>query len=398
MVLTRSQKAQQAQQAEKSEIPEIPGSPEPPQKPQKPQRGQRVQKPCPPKRRATPAPSPVAAEHSGSVANADGQSSPLPGAWTQPDVENWSRGVNAFAFGLDELEELFDRVQRSAVDWTYKFCRPGPLDLSAEQQREVIASLDGYCVQESWAYIWARLQPTARENLAQILATTMLFQHIVTHLIEHPFWCLDGKLDATDTDDLAFARRLDYLYERLQTFNRREAACWKSRLIGLCNAVPLLFGRSRHARKALQRHTSARRQERMGVLTAELLALIDREKANPDTRDWQLELVMQDAGEFAGKVLGGTIANVRVDRLPGLTTFHANTEAMKPHRYMATDYRYQHAADHAFQGEEILIVPVPGIRLTDTPPRHADFRHYEYRIWPAEVIAVEHGETLTGRL
>ncbi|PYH53945.1 uncharacterized protein BO96DRAFT_480848 [Aspergillus niger CBS 101883] len=113
----------------------------------------------------------------------------------------------------DAFESVFVRVRTWATMWGKG---ESLSHLSDSDKQAIIASLDEYCVQEDWDSILLNLPPAARANFGLILVETMLNQFICTKFIDSPFWFMDGKINASDSETQSdFHKRFQYVYEKL---------------------------------------------------------------------------------------------------------------------------------------------------------------------------------------
>lgn len=113
----------------------------------------------------------------------------------------------------DAFESVFVRVRTWATMWGKG---ESLSHLSDSDKQAIIASLEEYCVQEDWDSILLNLPPAARANFGLILVETMLNQFICTKFTDSPFWFMDGKINATDSETQSdFHKRFQYVYEKL---------------------------------------------------------------------------------------------------------------------------------------------------------------------------------------
>lgn len=89
--------------------------------------------------------------------------------------------------------------------------------LSDDDKRIIIASLDGFCVQDDWDSIYSSLPPGGRAEIGIVLLETMMNKFIYDKFAASTFWFMDAKMDAADQEgDDNFCKRLDYVYERFK--------------------------------------------------------------------------------------------------------------------------------------------------------------------------------------
>ncbi|PYI00333.1 hypothetical protein BO78DRAFT_465406 [Aspergillus sclerotiicarbonarius CBS 121057] len=296
--------------------------------------------------------------------------------------------------GLVELmQDGFTELHGVIQGWTFMWARHEPMShLSTDDKREIIASLDGYCVQEDWESIQARLPPPARANMGAFLAETMLYQHLFAKFIDSPFWFLDGRTSATmPEEDLDFHRKFQYLYERLRQGSAYSAAWWKSATIANCNAMS---GTVRvHGRSELARSTTARRGRMVKLFTDELLGrrlfqllLKPKSPAEVAIREEQLHDLLDQAAEHMIYTEGGIFGNSTVDRLPGLSTFHYQSTSVVPHQFHFTS-QLRTPSFGPTEGGRILIVTRPGLSYDDRLSLGPSYKLPSQRFLPAQVLA-----------
>lgn len=124
-----------------------------------------------------------------------------------------------------DFKKGFSKINLEVHSWAWRFGEDKPMShLSSGDKQAIIASLDGFCVQEDWDKIHSSLPPAARSVFGKVLLEAMLNQFIYKKFATSPFWFMDAKMDATDQPgDANFIRRLDYIYQRF-----RESMCISS--------------------------------------------------------------------------------------------------------------------------------------------------------------------------
>ncbi|RAK99424.1 uncharacterized protein BO80DRAFT_358996 [Aspergillus ibericus CBS 121593] len=237
--------------------------------------------------------------------------------------------------------------------------------LSADDKREIIASLNGFCVQEGWDSIHRRLPPTARIEMAKVVAETMINQFICTKFLDNSFWFMDAKLHATDRNgDAHFPQRFQYLYERLKAVEPMDAAWLKTLTVQKCNELSF-FG-SPPPPTQLARHTAAHRtallrsygNELLERRVFQLLLKDEPRKAQRTQRDQALRSLLEHAAQEMIEADGGLYANLVVERLSDLPrTFQHGSDRTRLHGF--------HLGAMPGDGGRILMVTRPGIVFTD---------------------------------
>ena len=96
----------------------------------------------------------------------------VPGQWPQ----NWGM-IHSYAKQFSE-------------NWSYE--NFADATLTQEEKEQLVASLDGYCVQDDLDDIVSRLNPVQQQELAKTLAATFLMKTVVDKFFKHPFWYVDA--------------------------------------------------------------------------------------------------------------------------------------------------------------------------------------------------------------
>ncbi|PWY64251.1 hypothetical protein BO70DRAFT_347131 [Aspergillus heteromorphus CBS 117.55] len=285
------------------------------------------------------------------------------------------RGCNGFRSSPGQLRDHFKVLKTLVFHWAGQFGREDLTALSPDQKRAIITSLDGQCVQEDWDHLYARLPTGAQLFTGHVLGESMIFKHIFARLIDRPFWSLDARSDAADQGgDADFYKRLEYLYERFYIGSPRDAAWWKSHTVALCNLsrYSCMNLRANELGNATHKHNAAL----VDALTDELLGrevfqLVLEGVTDPDVeraRRSSLSHIMQLAAKASLMALGGMNANLRVDRLPELSTFNPASGAVKPHVHHFS-FTPDAPLTAPVKGGQVLLLVSPGLCITDTPAR-----------------------------
>ncbi|GKZ22321.1 hypothetical protein AbraIFM66951_007954 [Aspergillus brasiliensis] len=256
----------------------------------------------------------------------------------------------------EAFESVFVRVRTWATVWG----KEGSLShLSDADKQEIIASLDGYCVQDDWDSIRRNLPPAARVNFAFILVETMLNQFICAKFIDSPFWFLDGKTKATDSDTQSdFHKRFQYVYEKLLSVSRDNAAWWKSIIVGKLNDEPCVFNNlppTPVGRTTIQHRKTLVKAYTDELMRSRLLKLLLRDDAltkyQRSKRKTTLRLILETASQAVVHGDGGLYGNTNIIRLPDLPRFNTWTGQMLVHPF--------HAGFEPVEEGRVLIVTRP---------------------------------------
>ncbi|RDW67480.1 uncharacterized protein DSM5745_09346 [Aspergillus mulundensis] len=147
--------------------------------------------------------------------------------------------------------------------------------LSKKQKDQIVASLEGWMVQEDLDSIHARLQPPQQDRFGRALFEALLNKAVVEILFRHPFWYLDETADdAGSHDDTAWdgvsplGARLDTLLSKFEKVGMEYAQVWRSITTRLANSVE--YGQTRDF--ALGKAMKARRDAKCKALAAHLLS------------------------------------------------------------------------------------------------------------------------------
>ncbi|KAL2870172.1 uncharacterized protein BJX67DRAFT_391428 [Aspergillus lucknowensis] len=140
--------------------------------------------------------------------------------------------------------------------------------LNFAQKRQVIASLDGYIVQEDFDSIYNRVHPAQQREFVKTLAETFLNKTIIDAFFRHPFWYIDEDVhpdikqgEVTWDGGSSFGKNLETLYSNFSNASNavyiEYAQVWRTMTTRLCNVtVPILtrpvdlrFGEAMRARR-----------------------------------------------------------------------------------------------------------------------------------------------------
>ncbi|GLA38146.1 hypothetical protein AnigIFM63309_005152 [Aspergillus niger] len=291
----------------------------------------------------------------------------------------------------DLVHERFEMLHAAIYNWTYTWTRCDSMsDLSRADKQAIVASLDGYCVQEDWDTIHALLPPATQEHMGPVLAETMLWQYICNKFIDTPFWFVDGKISPTDANgDPQFHQRLQYFYDRFRESDALNAAWWKSITVTEANARSIIDKPSTE----LSKDTNARRPIILKDLTEELLErqvfqlLLSplEDEAEITRRNSALQALLESAADFIIYTEGGMFGNSNVDRLPDLPAFHYDSETMTPHSHHFTSY-WRTPRFAPLAGGRVLIVTRPSLSYTDMRSYGPRYKIPHHRVFKAEVF------------
>ncbi|GLA43380.1 hypothetical protein AnigIFM63309_001113 [Aspergillus niger] len=265
--------------------------------------------------------------------------------------------------------------------------------LSDSDKQAIIASLDEYCVQEDWDSILLNLPPAARANFGLILVETMLNQFICTKFIDSPFWFMDGKINATDSETQSdFHKRFQYVYEKLIQVSREDAAWWKSIIVGKLNDEPCVMNNippTPVGRTTVKHRTALVKTYTDELMCSRLFQLLLRDpvtKYKRYQRKKDLRLLLECAAQTVIHADGGLYGNTNIVRLPDLPKFNHWSGQMIVHPF--------HAGFEPVEGSRVLIVTRPSYSYIDVIDDRVQTLHKylpaetKYLSVPVEVIAL----------
>ncbi|GLB00774.1 hypothetical protein AtubIFM57143_009827 [Aspergillus tubingensis] len=265
-----------------------------------------------------------------------------------------------------DFQKGFIKIEMEVHSWAWRFGEEDSmLHLSSDDKQAIIASLDGFCVQEDWDKIRSSLPPAARSVFGKVLLETMLNQFIYKKFATSPFWFMDAKVDATDQPgDANFIKRLDFIYQGFKKMLPTNAAWWKSTLVSISTVQDLVLGAPEHT--ALSRTMHERRKELVKSYVDELwgcrlFRLLLKESLSESLqtfRDDRLHMILEFAAQefIAGQA--GVFDNLVVERLPELAKFDHHSDTMVTHHF--------HAGSESHHGAQVLLVVRPRYSYHDT--------------------------------
>lgn len=98
------------------------------------------------------------------------------GAWLLWGVTHWRRFLSG--------------IVNNMSNWAFSYAHKDTSDLvclTKEQKRQIISSLDGYCVQEDFDTLVSRFPYFMRDQIPAIFAKIFLVKHLFTQCFENPF-------------------------------------------------------------------------------------------------------------------------------------------------------------------------------------------------------------------
>ncbi|KAL2826436.1 hypothetical protein BDW59DRAFT_179563 [Aspergillus cavernicola] len=130
---------------------------------------------------------------------------------------------------------------------------------------QIIASLDGYIVQEDFNGICGRLPPLLQPGFPAHLAEAFLNKTIFDTFFRNPFWYVDESFQREDGNEKStldgvspLGEKLDTLYSSIQIVSNEYSQVWRSVTARLCNSTLFRQTKDFSFGKAVQAHRSAK--------------------------------------------------------------------------------------------------------------------------------------------
>ncbi|KAJ0413076.1 hypothetical protein BJY00DRAFT_320151 [Aspergillus carlsbadensis] len=109
----------------------------------------------------------------------------------------------------------YEEVSALLASWSLDYLIDDLDDISEDRVHAIIAKVDGFCDQSDWETLRAMLPPSLRVSSAQVFGELLIRLTIKERLFENTFRYLNGKRGPSDQgEDLSFAEKLNYLFER----------------------------------------------------------------------------------------------------------------------------------------------------------------------------------------
>ncbi|RAK89384.1 hypothetical protein BO79DRAFT_264922 [Aspergillus costaricaensis CBS 115574] len=154
---------------------------------------------------------------------------------------NWHNVHKPLAIDYEHAypKEWPTEIQRPfgmAFDWARKHAERKHANLSVEQKRDLISSLDGYCIQNDFDTIVSRLPRESQNDCLTHLVYLLLVKECISRFFTNPFWYLVPNPrpvnDGDDKGDLAanaseFGAQILELFERMRESEPAAAQLWR---------------------------------------------------------------------------------------------------------------------------------------------------------------------------
>ncbi|KAL4920643.1 hypothetical protein BDW62DRAFT_198534 [Aspergillus aurantiobrunneus] len=161
---------------------------------------------------------------------------------------------------VHQLMEEEDIINAAFQDWVFQ-----DLDertITKAQSKKLIASLDGYCVQEDFDDILARLGHNQQKEILATFSIVFLVKTVAENFFQHPFWYVDLVPKSEENcDGLPWqgvspsGAMLESFWLRFEEANSQYGRIWRCLTTRLCTltypdqAEDCTFGKSLQARR-----------------------------------------------------------------------------------------------------------------------------------------------------
>ncbi|CAK96526.1 NADH:flavin oxidoreductase / NADH oxidase family protein [Aspergillus niger] len=132
----------------------------------------------------------------------------------------------------EEIQHAFGM----ALDWARNYAERKHANLSMEQKRDLVSSLDGYCIQNNFDTIVSSLPRSLHNMCLTQLVYLLLVKECISRFFTNPFWYLvpdpERGGDADDKGKLptnapVFGAQIFNLYERMRESDPAAAQLWR---------------------------------------------------------------------------------------------------------------------------------------------------------------------------
>ncbi|CAI7630149.1 unnamed protein product [Penicillium glandicola] len=151
---------------------------------------------------------------------------------------NYDRGPE---IRLSQWEDEINNQVWMCRNWILSHCirtrRSKCEILSQEQKKVVIASLEGWIVQDDFDTTVSRLPPNIRYNILGNLASMMILKDCLRLFWSNPFWYLDvdGEFSNSEDVEAPFGTHLNTLYKEFLKADVQLAHHWRAQTTCLAN-------------------------------------------------------------------------------------------------------------------------------------------------------------------
>ncbi|CEN60439.1 hypothetical protein ASPCAL02879 [Aspergillus calidoustus] len=157
---------------------------------------------------------------------------------TSHTPDEWARTMPAY--WPKEFHYAWYCAGAFSHNWAYKSL--SDMKWTKAQKKQLVASLDGYIVQEDFDSIISRLSHRDCSGFPDRLATAFLMKRVIKEFFQHPFWYVEVLLEGREISGDAewqgvspYGVVLEDLFAQFQTVNIQYARIWRSLTTRLCN-------------------------------------------------------------------------------------------------------------------------------------------------------------------
>ncbi|KAL4876522.1 hypothetical protein BJY04DRAFT_223001 [Aspergillus karnatakaensis] len=141
------------------------------------------------------------------------------------------------------FHKVFVSISNYTGMWARGVAFKGGLpDLSAEQKKDIVTSLDGYLASDDLEYIQSRLDPVWQGRFPEFLLRMFVNKFFVENMFNNPFWDINENAGRDDeskwevwTGATPAGELLNTLHTRFQEDQPEGARIWRTLTVRLCN-------------------------------------------------------------------------------------------------------------------------------------------------------------------
>ena len=129
--------------------------------------------------------------------------------WESGWIDHWPKTVGGIFYSVDQWAIEYGHVDIKSFDRC----------LTKDQKNQLIASLDGYCLQEDYDSVLSRISPSIHRHVPYLFLAAYVNKFIVKHFIEDAMWYMTTRPDPADRDessrdnDANLVKELNRFYE-----------------------------------------------------------------------------------------------------------------------------------------------------------------------------------------
>ncbi|PKY00052.1 hypothetical protein P168DRAFT_293689 [Aspergillus campestris IBT 28561] len=205
--------------------------------------------------------------------------------WASGNFDQWPKLMSAIFFTANQWSMRHGHVEIKALD-----------RLTKEQKSQLIASLDGYCLQEDYDSLLSRISPSVHEHVPYMLLTAYVNKFIVENILGRPFGYMTTRPDPADRDesaldnDTVLANELHRLWGIFSKVDLGYAHVWRTITIRLANVINFAQGRNVTFGTQMREHRKVASKAFASSLLADpILRLLLREPNCPSEERRRME-------------------------------------------------------------------------------------------------------------